>query len=355
MSDPASDQPTSGYYAWSPPDGVTIRIRFDVVERMSADILLGFGAVPKRGAEVGGLLLGRTISSAPDAPQIEGIQIDDYQLVPIDYRRGPSYLLADADAQRFDEALHGARSQEGAQPVGFFRSHTREAAGVTAEDAALCNARFPEPWSVILLVKPQVMGVSTAGFVPKRGGAFPEGAPAFEFPFRRRELDPGSGETRRKRRREPEQTGPAAPAAEPVEPASIPEKTQGGTFDWLRSPLWVVLLLAMGGFLGYVGRMSQEGPEKAPVNPYRLHLSANRSESAQLTVHWDGAAPAIAEAPHGSLTIDDGPLHRIIDLDRAGLRAGVLSYRRIFNAVRFRLEVFPEGSASVSETLDWTE
>src|SRR2546423_15153141 len=56
-----SDSPVDTYI-WKAPagDGPAIHLSLDVVDHMLQDVMRGFGAVPKRGAEVGGILLGRT-------------------------------------------------------------------------------------------------------------------------------------------------------------------------------------------------------------------------------------------------------------------------------------------------------
>ncbi|MGH9591692.1 MAG: hypothetical protein ACRD5L_01280, partial [Bryobacteraceae bacterium] len=351
---------SSDRYTWVSPGGISVSIRFDAMERMSMDIMRGFGSVPKRGAEVGGLLLGRI------APGESGttVQIEDYLLIPIEYRRGPSYLLSENDIKAFDEALRAARANGDPKPAGFFRSHTREGPGLTSEDVEFGGHRFPDPWSVILLVKPQVMSVSTAGFMLKQDGRFPEGAPPFEFPFRRRDLDPGSAETRPRRRHEPDQTlDPVALSS--IDPALVWQTRitpisaefnipRPGAFYWLRASWWVALLLVLGGVLGYLGRVCLEDFQGPLADFYRLNLSADASGST-LTVHWNGVAPAVAGSSRGRLTIDDGALHRAIDLNRAQLCGGSLVYSRDSNAVRFRMDVFPAGNASVSETLDWSQ
>src|SRR5580698_10036098 len=49
------------YYVWEVPDKkISIQLHFDVIDRMSPEILRGFGALKRRGAEVGGILLGRS-------------------------------------------------------------------------------------------------------------------------------------------------------------------------------------------------------------------------------------------------------------------------------------------------------
>ena len=56
----AQETTLAGYWTWEPKGkSVKILISLDVVDRMQTAILDGFGAVPKRGAEVGGVLLGR--------------------------------------------------------------------------------------------------------------------------------------------------------------------------------------------------------------------------------------------------------------------------------------------------------
>src|SRR6266496_3520464 len=113
-----------GAYVWEPVGkSISVRLSFDVVDRMLQDVMRGFGAVPKRGAEVGGILLGRTTSGDKTVAVV-----DDFELVPIEYRRSPSYLLSEEDARTFDAAvLRAERRQDPLlRPIGYFRSHTRD-------------------------------------------------------------------------------------------------------------------------------------------------------------------------------------------------------------------------------------
>ena len=89
---------------------------------MAAEIMRGFGAVPKRGAEVGGMLLG-TI----EAGRSTIVRIEDFDPVRCSYTRGPSYLLTDADGRPSPmPAGVGTEFRRGAYAVGYFRSHTRD-------------------------------------------------------------------------------------------------------------------------------------------------------------------------------------------------------------------------------------
>src|SRR5262245_34792405 len=95
MEPKSSSAAVSGlpYYAWEVPEKpVAVHLHFDVIDRMSPEILRGLGALKRRGAEVGGLLLGKV---QPGAPQT--ITIEDFEPVPTEYLTGPSYNLSSKD------------------------------------------------------------------------------------------------------------------------------------------------------------------------------------------------------------------------------------------------------------------
>src|ERR1700680_1342973 len=90
----------SGYYVWEVPGKpVVVHLHLDVVDRILAEVMRGFGAVPKRGAEVGGVLLGTIENGDPSI-----VRIEDFESVECAYRRGPSYLFADEEQDIFEEA-----------------------------------------------------------------------------------------------------------------------------------------------------------------------------------------------------------------------------------------------------------
>ena len=191
-SQPALDEITipKSYYSWTP-DGKAVQVwlDFDVIDRMSAEVMRGFGSVPKRGAEVGGVLLGRV-----DKTGKLTVHIHDFVIVPCDYRRGPSYQLTSADTQLFSDAVAKATQGSAAdlRPVGYFRSHTRDGMGLTEDDLQLFSNFFPDPTSVILLVRPFATKVSQAGFFFEENGQIRSDATYLTFPFRRRELGGGA-------------------------------------------------------------------------------------------------------------------------------------------------------------------
>src|SRR5215813_1704698 len=102
------------YYVWEVPGKpISIQVPFEVIDRMSPDIMRGFGALKRRGAEVGGILLGR----CQNGP-VRNVIIEDFEPVPSEYLTGPSYNLSEKDLAAFDAAIARRRSDpNGPTPI----------------------------------------------------------------------------------------------------------------------------------------------------------------------------------------------------------------------------------------------
>src|SRR4051812_29648143 len=88
-------------YLWEiPGKPLSVQLRFDVIDRLSPEILRGLGALKRRGAEVGGLLLGRVEPGSPDK-----VTIEDFEPVPSEYLTGPSYNLSPNDLAAFEASI----------------------------------------------------------------------------------------------------------------------------------------------------------------------------------------------------------------------------------------------------------
>ena len=157
-------------------------IALDVIDTLFAEIMRGFGAVPKRGAEKwAACCWGR---SKPGFPTI--VRIEDFgRPVECGYTRGPSYLFSEEERARFDAARERWRkdaprpeSSVECYAVGYCRSHTRDGMSLAPEDVELMDRYLStDPSNVALLMKPFV---TKAGPVPD---SFFARTPA---PFRRR-------------------------------------------------------------------------------------------------------------------------------------------------------------------------
>jgi len=342
-----------------------VRLSLEVVDLLSNEVMRGFGAVRKRGAEVGGLLLGSIEEGSPTV-----VRIDGFQPVPCEYRTGPSYQFSEEDSVVFEEAFQRASA------VGYYRSHTRDGLTLAPEDLELLDYFFPSSEHIALLIKPYVTSACSAGIFVRENGSFSQTTPLV-FPFRRNEMLGAEPPQRRPlMERKPRPTfipdAGRADAGRPervaqdlarlgaaaVEQASAPLPEVQSTpaialLSW--SPvIWLTLVcfLALGGFLGF--HLARSIPAAAPEGTYSLSLRVARA-GENLNLTWNGESPITLAARNGILEIEDGPARKSIDLDAAQLRNGRLIYRNNSKQVRFRLTMSPEARVSVTQTTEWGE
>jgi hypothetical protein len=365
-------QPAPGYYVWSPPDSpVIVHLHLDVIDRLSAEVMRGFGAVPKRGAEIGGVLIGVV---EPGTTTI--VRIEDFEAVPCEYKRGPSFLFTDEEAPIFESTVQ-RWERDGSRPnyaVGFFRSDTREGMRLATEDTELLEACFPSASAVALLIKPYATKVSMAGFFVREYGSFPPET-KLEFPFRRRELTGEEPPPRRSlyERRSRSRAGaavtemthtPQAPEqptlfAEPepheTEPAYVTtSKARKRTWVWI--PLSFIFLL-VGVVLGFQAALMLY-PQMSANNSADLTLDLEASRNGEsVTVRWNREAPAVKNAQKGELHINDGgaSLPQPVVLGRADLQTGSVIYQNASPNVEFRLVIFLNDRLTLAETLNWKQ
>jgi len=360
-------QGVPGYYVWEAAGNpVVVHLRLDVVDRLAAEVMRGFGVVPKRGAEVGGLLIGTIQAGFPAT-----VRVEDFEPIACDYARGPSYLFAESDAEVFEDSCQ--RWHPSASPslyaVGFFRSHTRDGFGLADDDVQLLDQFFANPAHIALLIKPFATKVSLAGFFVREHGQFPAATP-LEFPLRRRELTGEAPAPRRPaaQRRSAarnltlpleESWNPPAPpepevVPEPVinAPVAEPADRPRARLGWLWIPLSFILLL-LGGVIGFQVALTMGGrPSANPPDDLSLALSVIKNDD-NLMVKWDSKSPVIRTAQKGTLEIEEGGYTKPVELDPSQLLNGSLIYRNSSDEVHFRLTIYPSARVSVTETLNW--
>jgi hypothetical protein len=348
--DPAI-QAVPGYFVWQAPgQPVMIHLSINVVDRMSADILRGFGAVPKRGAEVGGILIGTT-----QPGKVNAVRIEDFEVIPCTYSRGPSYLLTDAERTLFNEVCQ----RRNAEIVGYYRSHTRAGLALQPEDIELLNQSLPSA-RIALLVKPFATKPSVGGFFVRENGVFPAATP-LEFPFRRWEMtgeEPPRRPMHEKKQKDKEPQAVAEPdphyrifSAEPAEPGKQAREDPHAPKS--KASIWMVasfVFLLLGVLLGYeASRIT--GPQRG-ASDFALSLTVQRT-GENLTVHWNPEARGVRAARDGVLEIEDGGETKHVELDQANLSSGSMVYRNASNKVRFRLTINLAAGLSLTEMLDW--
>lgn len=377
------------FYEWRPLSGApVVRLSYDLVDELNFQAMKGFGAIPRRGAEVGGILTGQVDE------RTRTVTVTGFQPIECRHARGPSYILESDELENFARTLARleAAAEDGERAVGFFRSNTRETLDLAEEDRALLERFFPGEAGICLMVRPYATRVSEAIFIFKRGGAWTTDGPESVFPFRRKEL---GGGTRPRRPRAESEAPPAGaqashpPTAEVVEtelppvsrplipilprearqtrtPAAsdripIPELPEfdedqpakvRGTWVWI--PLSFVFLL-LGIVLGFQIAMSfttSQGEQGNALDVFGLGLTVTEAQGS-LHLKWDASLPAFRNASKGSLYIQDGDNTKTVEITREDIERGGILYRRATPAVRFRLEI-PQGERSaVSESIDY--
>ncbi|HEY6345955.1 MAG TPA: hypothetical protein VIY49_31090 [Bryobacteraceae bacterium] len=382
-------QAPPGGYLWEVP-GAAVAVHLDsaVIDDLRPEMMRAFRAVPKRGAEVGGLLLGEVEPSAgPD--QLTLVRVNSFELVPCVYARGPSYLLTGEESAAFEQACERLRAEASrhSSVVGYFRSHTRPGLSLSPEDLDILNRHFPNSFDIALLIRPFASQPAQAGFFFREQGAFQEQTPLV-FPFSRLEPEaetkpepeaapaPSPLSERKRYRGSPRRLIPLpdeeelapSPAAEekPLEAQFEPQtqlakttpepRSRSLVWGWVAVAFLFLLIGAMAGF-----EVSQILPGRIPVAGL-IPIGAKGEFSVALhvvpagdglNVRWDPGAPAIRSAQSGVLQIEDGDYSEHVDLDSAHLRNGELFYRSSSPSVRFRLTVYEGARVSVTETVDW--
>jgi hypothetical protein len=148
-------------------------MRRDAALGIHAEALAGLNALRRRGAEIGGVLIGRRTP--------ERVTIESHLPVECEHRYGPSYLPSETDSAKLASTVsddHG-----GLEAVGFYRSDTRTQFEPDSHDAELIDHLFPNGKAIFLLVRPAMVGASQAALYARVGTGFEALGEVSPFPF----------------------------------------------------------------------------------------------------------------------------------------------------------------------------
>jgi hypothetical protein len=325
---------------------------------IETEVIEGFKALPKRGAEIGGALLGRR------GPEGEFF-IESWQPLAIEHRVGPSYILSEGDVALWAEFVKGART--GVERfIGIYRSQTRPGLGITAEDCAIVEKFLPREDGVLLIVKPLSVSESVATFYFCDGGAIIDAAAeSREFEFGGKAIPAGAALT------EP----PELPRAAPANPAAASSAgapkignneigtSQSGTNQPGTNQRWTSVLLPAsailaGATLGFYAHSRSGGAAEDPIRAAytaesrtgNFSLRAERlSEGIRLT--WNSRAPVLAGAVGGAVLIDDSGWRAQQQLTPEELRSGSLMWKPKSEQTEFEMRVISAGGREYAESI----
>src|SRR5437763_403693 len=93
--------PTSAYLWQVLGKRVSVSLSLDVVDRLGPTIPEGGQPAARRGAEVGGLLLGRVRRNR----ELTVVEVDNFEPIGCEHAVGPSYLLTATDRDALKERI----------------------------------------------------------------------------------------------------------------------------------------------------------------------------------------------------------------------------------------------------------
>src|SRR5215467_12488743 len=173
------------WFIWQVPGKpLSVQLSLNVVEQLGAAVVAGFKSIPKRGLEVGGLLLGDT--EVHDGATV--VSIHDFEPFPCEHRLGPSYILMDSEQDKLGEAALPKGKEGDLRVAGYYRSQTRTGFAMSTEDLATMARFFSDPAQLFLLIQPSANGRMTAGFYIWENGAIHGEAMYLAFPFHNSDL-----------------------------------------------------------------------------------------------------------------------------------------------------------------------
>jgi proteasome lid subunit RPN8/RPN11 len=388
MTESGTDSTT---LAWSVPEcPFTIESSVRVLDDIRLAVTDAFFSLPRGGAEIGGILLGKFENGR--------LVISDYAALDCEHAYGPSFVLSPPDEARLRDLQSPYVNAAGGQrPVGWYHSHTRSEIFLSDADLAIYHRFFPESWQVALVMKPHTFQPARIGFFFREGDGSVHAAASYReealeaLPFRQVPAGPPAAPPLNDH---PPRSFRPVPVPEPVqealllepdpplaeiplddipldeisldEPAAVelpvPKFAIESASDARR---WMVVGIGIVACLGTlvaafevrdmwlprvlaairpVPIVTPPAPAPAPT----LGLNTIDREG-QLQIGWDRSSPAVQRASDALLEITDGPLPVAIQLDGAHLETGSFTYARTTEKVDVKLIVRRKDGPDIRE------
>jgi hypothetical protein len=336
------------------PDGRRVLFAESLVFRLRHLVIEGFTSLPRRGLEVGGILIG--------SEQGSDLQIDDFQEAPCEHQFGPSYAMNGTDRENLTALL--AQPRETGRVIGFFQSFTGREPLIEQADEILFGEQFPRGDFLFLRLQPlsaQKCLASSRFFrdgvlQPEIEGSifvFGPGMPAFTQPASADEPHADEVPSPAMKQEAPDPT-PALPGDEPArgtvllpswEPAA-PRTAVTGSHT-LPMPVLAGLAALLGAAGMYVVKSRPATAPPVQSQWAELHLDA-RPFAEKVLITWDSAAGSLQDVG-GTLNLADAGTDRNVPLGRSQIAAGRYEYTPGRSDVAIRLTVTEKGRPVASE------
>jgi hypothetical protein len=324
-----------------------------VLAKMWRQVDDGVRLLPKRGAEIGGLLVG------PKSHE-SGLVVDELVALPIEYKLGPSFRISESDGVKLAELIESVQSDAGKAVVGFYRSQTRGDEALRESDREICSAiekihtSFAEDFQCYFVLAP-VSRAEKLAYVSLRNGSDWD---TTEYMVRASSLPSVA----------PMPTPPPEPkarrqAAEPIFDYTEPKLNSSWQptrrlYRGLGILAGSALLAAMasGGVHWYQSMLQQRAEaaakeaaaERASLPPLRMGFAADR-QGDMWKLSWDRGTMEVLKPGGGLLVIQDGETMKQIRLMPADLSSGTIFYTSHGGDLNFSLRLDSAGGAPLEE------
>jgi hypothetical protein len=242
------------FYLWSA-GGATVSaaITPDLINRLRQ------AAVSEDGTEVGGILLGRHQSE-------DHIIIEDFEILPSEHRRGPTFTLSQADRKKLVRRLDD--SHRGLLIVGCFRTHMRQGLYMDQYDQDVMSAHFAAPTDVMLLIRPRDW---QAGLFVWEEGDIHRQKSYREFPFDVARLA--------------------------ITPLLLPEEPRSAKARWITANAAVLRIAALRPYLPTLAKVGAVAGTFALVGVLAFYAHAHSNSSRPPANAFAKIEPPLAQAP----------------------------------------------------------
>ena len=342
-----------------------IQVHPDVVARLGMEVRVAFKRVPRRGLEIGGILVGRT----DHRDDTTTFWIEGFESIDSEHRSGPSYILSEPDFVLLREGL----TKKGAASIGIFRSQTRSQQLLLEEaDGKMFERCFADGDALFLLACP--VAAKAAFFVREDGEMkcvyeFGLGTPLAPSvaPQSPDSPEPGSPEVLRLLQPPAEiqtallavsrSSNPAEKEDTASDSVQIADRQRSRAIDdglakpwggWFgrgarfRKETWLAAALIFSAVLGAgIGVLSHRHPpvlHAQRVAPEDLHLTVE-GNGGSVRLHWDQNSSAIRNPSRAVLHIQDGEYQIVKNLTPSEVSAGSVAYEPRSRDVTFRLDL----------------
>lgn len=318
---------------------VTVEFAPNALNAIKAEVIRGFKSIPRRGAEVGGLLCGSIVASG----KVSLLRVESIVPVPVEHRFGPTYRFSEADKQKFRKALEDWAPLE---IIGWYRSQARPGEAPAEEDRAVSAEFFPDRISAFLICYPDATLNVPGKMCIWLGGQIEESAhielgrySLLEEALQSAEAAGSTELEAAPRTQEPKEMRAAAampptPPAMPL-PAAMPMQPQRNGKIALITTLTIAI--SFGAYLVHA-RLKPNAERPLAFRPAGLGMKVDR-QGPELLVSWNRQAPEIMQAADANFKIVEDGHSRTLALSPHELRTGSLLYTANADDIQMELDV----------------